>query len=945
MQSGLSGRMRRLERQRPEAVRWAALAALSSTYAVGSTSQIVAAGWMDASIIQLVMLFSVLGVALVQALLLRHRLPCLLWPCALLMLGGSAMVLGPTIGSSASSGGLSGTDGWLGLALAIVTMVMTVANFVILQASRHLGFTATQLQFCYLPLAILALLPLSLPIDGTNWSANFSGWDAGWWAILVVNGALVYLGGNFALQNATWALGAPLVSMLYGLRLVFAIAEQKLVLGRTVLGRSKRRLSVEETVDKKLVLSGARDELKQLARARLEESGWTDEVRQLCREFVAREGADGVRHEQIVAAVKPAARQKVPDNLKAELLKRDSSAASSTARAFLVSEGPPVRLIRSSLDGSMTALHRSARLVECHCHATGCMFVEAAGADKQGRKSAEVQLLGFFWTASQLVMVTGAGLELHSVHPSRQALRLDATLPLQGVQWYVYSPQTQMVVLGSGSNGAKLQAIQFSRTGVLRLPLLDLTPPWGSPIRPGVAAAISTALDGFSAARDQPPRLVGPDTCWVVVLYGRVFCCHHDRRAAVLRLYRLFRDATSLAHTFDVFAQQLELSVVDNVLVVHHIDSAVCMLIDIMDGSGSPLTAGGEAAAAAPAAAYALHFPWWLVDTAGGIVYRLQLDLRAIADSQSDFCRLLAFLQRRRAAAAPRRDAAAISLRALRTMAAEEPPLRALRQAFDIVNSCAVGGNARQQQQVGSRVPSGTSSAASSGRASPLPAGPGGTAGGTGAASPSPAAAAAAQQLGPVVLPQDLHDSVFAPLHAQRRCRPAYLQAALCEYLASCDIHGLAPCPSLAALLVDVLLEQGLSHAVAPLLLALPQLDSVLLAEHLEEADASGRLPGGTHLAQQLLQRLGAQNARCRLLLRHGHARQALLLARQQGLLSQFAADALLDAAAAGGDALLLAAAHRICAAPANAGGLVQAARSRKGSFQPAQLDALLAAA
>ena len=47
------------------------------------------------------------------------------------------------------------------------------------------------------------------------------------------------------------------------------------------------------------------------------------------------------------------------------------------------------------------------------------------------RKSADVQLLGFFWTASQLVMVTGAGLELHSVHPSLQALRLDATLPLQ----------------------------------------------------------------------------------------------------------------------------------------------------------------------------------------------------------------------------------------------------------------------------------------------------------------------------------------------------------------------------------------------------------------------------------------------------------------------------------------------------------------------------------
>ena len=37
--------------------------------------------------VQLLMLVTVLGVALVQSLLLRHRLPRLLWPCALLMPG------------------------------------------------------------------------------------------------------------------------------------------------------------------------------------------------------------------------------------------------------------------------------------------------------------------------------------------------------------------------------------------------------------------------------------------------------------------------------------------------------------------------------------------------------------------------------------------------------------------------------------------------------------------------------------------------------------------------------------------------------------------------------------------------------------------------------------------------------------------------------------------
>jgi len=62
-------------------------------------------------------------------------------------------------------------------------------------------FTLTcSLQLYYLPLTILALLPLSLPIDGSDWSANFRGWQANWWAVLMLNGSVVYLGGNFMLQ-------------------------------------------------------------------------------------------------------------------------------------------------------------------------------------------------------------------------------------------------------------------------------------------------------------------------------------------------------------------------------------------------------------------------------------------------------------------------------------------------------------------------------------------------------------------------------------------------------------------------------------------------------------------------------------------------------------------------------------------------------------------------
>ena len=47
-------------------------------------------------------------------------------------------------------------------------------------------------------------------------------------------------------------------------------------------------------------------------------------------------------------------------------------------------------------------------------------------------------------------MVTGGGLEVHSVHPSRQALRLDSTVPLQARA----CPRAQALPAVGGSRAA-----------------------------------------------------------------------------------------------------------------------------------------------------------------------------------------------------------------------------------------------------------------------------------------------------------------------------------------------------------------------------------------------------------------------------------------------------------------------------------------------------------
>lgn len=70
---------------------WAGAARLStrpSTRCCSPACPALPAGFVDPSVVQLINMFTVVGVALVQSLLLRHRLPWVIWPSMVVMLGG-----------------------------------------------------------------------------------------------------------------------------------------------------------------------------------------------------------------------------------------------------------------------------------------------------------------------------------------------------------------------------------------------------------------------------------------------------------------------------------------------------------------------------------------------------------------------------------------------------------------------------------------------------------------------------------------------------------------------------------------------------------------------------------------------------------------------------------------------------------------------------------------
>lgn len=171
--------------------------------------------------------------------------------------------------------------GWLDASLSPVCLHgMTVAVPLSSLPTTPVALPAASamLQVCYLALSVLLLLPLSLGVDGTDWGLQFGGWTGAEWAVLVVTSTAVYIGANAALQggkghrcrrgrgralwlqlvascctwpcsqappflhvpapplqHATWQLGAPSVSLFFGVRLVAAVAAQQLLLSSTVI--------------------------------------------------------------------------------------------------------------------------------------------------------------------------------------------------------------------------------------------------------------------------------------------------------------------------------------------------------------------------------------------------------------------------------------------------------------------------------------------------------------------------------------------------------------------------------------------------------------------------------------------------------------------------------------------------------------------------------------
>lgn len=389
-----------------------------------------------------------------------------------------------------------------------------------------------------------------------------------------------------------------------------------------------------------------------------------------------------------------------------------------------------------------------------------------------------------------------------------------------------------------------------------------------------------------------------------------------------------------LQHSFEIYSRRVELSVHDNVLLVHQLDTSTVLLLDVRARSNGPIAnplplaiaadeqgvpadapaassqqhaeqegsaegrAEGRASLSASASTassatsdgpdhlegtcWSFQPPNLVFHLAAGKVWTCEVGIAAVAATCSDWPVILAFLQRRQASLHPGCDIKAMLLSIVKNALLEQLNMRSIRQIFDTVASGYAEACAAKTGNSGT-----PASPDSRGRAVRLAM--------------------------PALSPQDVEMKVLRWLHSEEATGVQYLEAAVAEYLGSCGRHGVAVPAGLHLLAVDVALLTGHPHQVVAMLQQQARRwDSADLASHLERLARKGDLPQGWQLALDMYTKLGLHDRQCQMLLNKGKVLQALQCAQRHQLKS-VAPDTFLSKAAETGDLLVFTAVYRVC--------------------------------
>ncbi|XP_055489431.1 regulator of MON1-CCZ1 complex [Leucoraja erinacea] len=233
--------------------------------------------------------------------------------------------------------------------------------------------------------------------------------------------------------------------------------------------------------------------------------------------------------------------------------------------SFRMEDKGEVKCIKFSFGNKILAVQRTPKAVDFINFIPDLPQTEYS----QECKTKNANILGFCWTStSEIVFITDQGIEFYQVLPDKRALKQLKTHSIN-VNWYMYCPETAVLLLSTTVQGNVLQPFTFRSGTMTKMPKFEIELP--------------------TSPKSGNPILSDRDTIMAIV-YGQLYVLYlkHQPRApnnpgAEVILYYLPREGQCKKmhilklNTIGKFA----LNVVDNLVVVHHQSSQTSMIFDI----------------------------------------------------------------------------------------------------------------------------------------------------------------------------------------------------------------------------------------------------------------------------------------------------------------------------------------------------------------------------
>ncbi|XP_012679166.1 regulator of MON1-CCZ1 complex [Clupea harengus] len=233
--------------------------------------------------------------------------------------------------------------------------------------------------------------------------------------------------------------------------------------------------------------------------------------------------------------------------------------------AFRMDDKGEVKCIKFSLGNKILAVQRTPKSVDFINFIPDFPHIEFSHECKT--KNASV--LGFCWTNwNEIVFITDQGIEFYQVLPDKRTLKLLKSQSIN-VNWYMYCPETAVLLLSTTVQGNVLQPFAFKSGTMSKMSKFEIE-------LPAVPKPAKLSLSERDIA--------------VATIYGELYVMylkHHSRTTnspgAEVVLYHLPREgACKKTHVLKLNTTgKFALNVVDNLVVVHHQSSQTSIIFDI----------------------------------------------------------------------------------------------------------------------------------------------------------------------------------------------------------------------------------------------------------------------------------------------------------------------------------------------------------------------------